>query len=376
MTEKRLEIVPLQEWGLPDTEKPLVIAGPCSAETEEQVLETARQLKETGRVTVYRAGIWKPRTRPNAFEGVGSKGLPWLQKVKRETGLLVSTEVANIKHVYEALKFGIDILWIGARTSANPFAMQEIADALKGVDIPVLVKNPIIPDLELWIGAIERISNAGISRIGAIHRGFANYEKTIYRNLPHWQIPIDLKYRIPSIPLINDPSHISGNAELIYDLSQQAMDLNFDGLIIESHIRPHEAWSDARQQVTPARLAELLNRLIIRQPLPGNKKTLDELGELRKIINILDDQLLVTLEQRMKVAQKIGHYKKKNNITILQNKRWEDIIRKMLEKGKQKGLRPETINKIFKAIHQESINHQVEIMKNGNRKAPYSGYTF
>ncbi len=359
----KLDILPLAEWGLPYKEKPLVIAGPCSAETEEQVLETARQLKETGRVTVYRAGIWKPRTRPNSFEGVGSKGLPWLQKVKNETGLMVSTEVANIKHVYEALKYGVDILWIGARTSANPFAMQEIADALKGVDVPVFVKNPITPDLELWIGAIERIFNAGIKRVGAIHRGFATYEKTIYRNLPHWQIPIDLKNRMPGLPILNDPSHISGKSELIFDISQQAMDLNFDGLIIESHRNPAEAWSDARQQVTPYELAEILSRLIIREPVPHNPKVLDELGELRSIINILDDQLLVTLEQRMKVAEKIGHYKKKNNITILQSKRWEDIINKMLEKGRQKGLSEETINNIFKAIHQESIARQTRIMK-------------
>jgi chorismate mutase len=359
----KLDILPLSEWGLPYKEKPLVIAGPCSAETEEQVLETAVQLKNTGRVTVYRAGIWKPRTRPNSFEGVGSKGLPWLQKVKAETGLLVSTEVANIKHVYEALKYGVDILWIGARTSANPFAMQEIADALKGVDVPVFVKNPITPDLELWIGAIERIFNAGIKRVGAIHRGFATYEKTMYRNLPHWQIPIDLKNRMPGLPILNDPSHISGNSDLIFDLSQQAMDLNFDGLIIESHRNPSEAWSDAKQQVTPDELAEILSRLIIREPVPHNPKVLDELGELRSIINILDDQLLVTLEQRMKVAEKIGRYKKKNNITILQSKRWEDIINKMLVKGAQKGLSKETINDIFKAIHQESIKRQNAIMK-------------
>ncbi len=362
MTEK-LDILPLQEWGLPYSEKPFVIAGPCSAETEEQVIETAIALKKTGRVHVFRAGIWKPRTRPNSFEGVGSKGLPWMQRVKEETGLLTSTEVANVKHVYEALKYGIDILWIGARTSANPFAMQEIADTLKGVDIPVFVKNPITPDLELWVGAIERIRNAGINRVGAIHRGFATYEKTIYRNLPHWQIPIDLKNRIPGLPMLNDPSHITGKSEMIYDLSQQAMDLNFDGLIIESHRNPEEAWSDARQQVTPDELNEILSRLIIRQPVPDNQSVMDELGELRNIINILDDQLLVTLEQRMKVAEKIGRYKKKNNITILQSKRWEDIINKMLEKGKQKGLHEETINAIFKAIHQESINRQTEIMK-------------
>ena len=363
MKKDKEPMLPLNEWGLPYTGKPFVIAGPCSAETEEQVLETALKLKKTARVSVYRAGIWKPRTRPNSFEGVGSKGLPWLQKVKNETGLLVSTEVANIKHVYEALKYGVDILWIGARTSANPFAIQEIADALKGVDIPVFVKNPITPDLELWVGAIERIKNAGIKRVGAIHRGFPSYEKTIYRNIPHWQIPIDLKNRFPGIPMINDPSHISGNAALIYDLSQQAMDLNFDGLIIESHRNPSEAWSDANQQVTPDELAEILSRLIIREPDPHNKKVMDELGELRSIINILDEQLLVTLEQRMKVTEKIGHYKKENNITIYQSKRWEEIIGRMLDKGKRKGISEETINNIFKAIHQESIERQTKIMK-------------
>jgi chorismate mutase len=359
----KMELKPINEWGINYKEKPFVIAGPCSAETEEQVLETAKLLAATGKVSVYRAGIWKPRTRPNSFEGVGSKGLPWLQKVKKETGLLVSTEVANIKHVYEALKYGVDVLWIGARTSANPFAMQEIADALSGVDIPVFVKNPINPDLELWVGAIERIYNAGIRRLGAIHRGFATYEKTVYRNLPHWQIPIDLKNRIPGITVLNDPSHISGNSALIHDLSQQAMDLNFEGLIIESHVNPKEAWSDAKQQVTPNELAEILSRLIIRQPVPNNNKVIDELGELRSIINILDDQLLVTLEQRMKVADKIGEYKKKNNITILQSKRWDDIINKMLERGKQKGLSNEIINNVFKAIHQESIRRQTDIMK-------------
>ncbi len=363
MTEKIEGVLPLKDWGLNYNERPFVIAGPCSAETEEQVLETARLLKKTGRVSAYRAGIWKPRTRPNSFEGVGSKGLPWLQRVKKETGLMVSTEVANVKHVYEALKFGIDILWIGARTSANPFAMQEIADSLKGVDIPVFVKNPINPDLELWIGAIERIKNAGIKRIGAIHRGFATYEKTMYRNLPTWQIPIDLKNRCPELPILNDPSHITGNASLIYDISQQAMDLNYDGLIIESHVNPEKAWSDAKQQVTPDELAEILSRLVIREPDPRNQKVIDELGELRSIINILDDQILVTLEQRMKVAEKIGRYKKENNITIFQSKRWEEIISNMIEKGEQKGLEKETINKIFKAIHQESINRQTRIMK-------------
>lgn len=358
-----MKITGLNGWGLKkEINRPFLIAGSCSAETEKQVLETATELAKTGNVDVFRAGIWKPRTRPNYFEGVNSKGLAWLKKVKKETGLPVATEVANVKHVYEALKSGVDILWIGARTSASPFAMQEIADALEGVDVPVLIKNPINPDLELWIGAIERIYNAGITKIGAIHRGFSNYEKTIYRNLPYWQIPIDLKSRISNIPIINDPSHIGGDSRLLYDLSQQAMDLNFDGLMIESHINPKEALSDAKQQITPNELVELLSRLIIRKPVIENTKLLDELGELRNNIDILDDQILVSLEQRMKIAEKIGNYKKKNKITILQNKRWEEIINNIIQKGKSKGLSKESINTIFKAIHQESICHQIKIM--------------
>ena len=359
-----MNIKHINNWGLNrDTTRPVLIAGPCSAETEEQVIQTAKALAENQKVDIYRAGIWKPRTRPNAFEGVGNKGLAWLQRVKKETRLPVCTEVASANHVYEALKFGIDLLWIGARTSANPFAMQEIADALKGIDVPVLIKNPINPDLELWVGAIERIYNAGITRIGAIHRGFSNYEKTIYRNLPQWQIPIELKSRIPEITLLNDPSHIGGKSELIPEISQEAMDLNFDGLMIESHINPAKALSDARQQITPNELNTLIKQLIIRKPNVGDSNTLHELAELRSKINILDDQLLVTLEQRMKIAEKIGDYKKRNNLTILQNKRWEDIIYSMIKKGKQKGISRITINRIFKAIHQESINHQKEIMK-------------
>lgn len=354
----------LDNWGLKnDLERPMLIAGPCSAESEEQVIQTARELAKNNMVDVYRAGIWKPRTRPNAFEGVGSRGLAWLKRVKEETRLPVCTEVANTTHVYEALKFGMDIVWIGARTSANPFAMQEIANALRGIDIPVFVKNPITPDLDLWIGAIERIYNAGITRIGAIHRGFSNYEKSMYRNLPQWQIPIELKSRIPEIPLLNDPSHIGGKSELIFDLSQQAMDLNFEGLMIETHLNPDMALSDARQQITPLKLQNIIDRLIIRKPMTNNEKVLNELSELRSKINILDDQLLETLEQRMKIAEKIGVYKKKNNLTILQNKRWEDIIFNMIKKGKEKGISRSAINRIFKAIHQESINHQTEVMK-------------
>ena len=359
-----MDIKKLNDWGLKqDVKRPMLIAGPCSAESEEQVLQTAHELAKNNKVDVYRAGIWKPRTRPNAFEGVGSRGLAWLRRVKQETRLPVCTEVANTTHVYEALKFGIDILWIGARTSANPFAMQEIADALKGIDIPVFVKNPITPDLDLWIGAIERIYNAGITRVGAIHRGFSNYEKTMYRNLPQWQIPIELKSRIPEIPILNDPSHIGGKSELIFDLSQQAMDLNFEGLMIETHLNPKSALSDARQQITPQQLKEVIDKLVIRKPMTDDQKVLNELEELRSKINILDEQLLVTLEQRMKIAEKIGVYKKKNNLTILQNKRWEDIIYSMIKKGKEKGISRLAINRIFKAIHQESINHQTEVMK-------------
>ena len=336
------------------------MAGPCSAESEEQVLETARKIAELG-VPVFRAGIWKPRTRPNAFEGVGSVGLPWLQEVKKQTGMLVSTEVANVKHVYEALKYGIDIIWIGARTSANPFAVQEIADSLRGVKMPVFVKNPVNPDVDLWIGAIERINQAGIEQIAAIHRGFSSYEKTIYRNAPHWQVPIELRRRIPDLPIITDPSHICGNRELIYDISQKAMDLNFDGLIIETHHNPDKAWSDASQQLTPEALKTVLDRLILRDPEVDEELMLT-LAELRDNIDKLDDRLIGLIEERMKVVENIGRYKKENNITILQNKRWDDMLRSRLILGERKGLSEDFINKVFRAIHQESINKQTRIM--------------
>jgi chorismate mutase len=345
--------------------RPFLISGPCSAETEEQVMETARQLATIDKVSVYRAGIWKPRTRPNSFEGVGSEGLKWLRRVKQETGLLVGTEVANEKHVYEALKYGIDMLWIGARTSVNPFTVQEISDALQGVDVMVLVKNPINPDLDLWIGAIERIARAGITRIGAIHRGFSSFEKTIYRNQPNWQLPIELRRRLPDLPIICDPSHIGGARHFLYEISQKAMDLNFDGLMVESHINPAKALSDSAQQLTPNDFKELLSRLIYRSPNPSDPKLIDMLGELRQQIDIYDDHLLELLEKRMKVAEKIGQYKKENNITILQSLRWDEIIRKAVIKGKEKDLSPELIDAIFKAIHQESINHQMRVMNDG-----------
>lgn len=354
----------MDKW-LRVTSRPFIISGPCSAETEEQVMETAIQLAKIKEVSVYRAGIWKPRTRPGAFEGAGSKGLKWLRKVKEETGLLVGTEVANEKHVYEALKYGIDLLWIGARTSVNPFTVQEIADALNGVDVIVLVKNPINPDIDLWTGAIERIAKAGITKLGAIHRGFSTYEKTNYRNQPNWQLPIELRRRIPGLPIICDPSHIAGAREYLFEISQKAMDLNFDGLIIESHVDPDNAWSDAAQQLTPANLQVLLRKLVLRNPDTSDPKLLDVLGELRQQIDIFDDHLLDLLEKRMNIAETIGKFKKENNITVLQSTRWDEIIRKAVSKGESRGLSAEFIDILFKAIHQESINHQMKVINNG-----------
>lgn len=340
--------------------KPIFMAGPCSAETEEQVMNTARPLAEMG-IKIFRAGIWKPRTRPSAFEGVGPVGLKWLQRVKKETGMLVATEVANVKHVYEALKYGVDIIWIGARTSANPFAVQDIADSLRGVNIPVMVKNPVNPDVDLWIGAIERINNAGIRRMAAIHRGFSSYDRTLYRNVPQWQIPIELRRRIPRMPIITDPSHICGNRELLFDISQKAMDLNFDGLIIETHCNPDKALSDAKQQVTPDELKKILDRLILRDPEVKEELMLT-LAVLRDQIDKLDDKVINLLEERMLVSEKIGNYKKENNITILQTKRWDDMLKSRLSLGTRKGLSEEFIIKLFRSIHQESINHQTQIM--------------
>ncbi len=355
-------LLPIQDWGLKSTERPLVIAGPCSAESEKQVLDTAKQLSENG-IQIYRAGIWKPRTRPGNFEGVGAKGLPWLKKVKEETGMLTTTEVATEKHVYEALKFGVDILWIGARSSANPFVMQEIADALEGADVPVMIKNPVNPDLDLWIGAIERIQKAGIKRIAAIHRGFSTYDKSLYRNNPQWQLAIDLKLKLPNIPLINDPSHIGGKRELLFDISQKAMDLHFDGLMIESHINPDEAWSDAKQQITPAVLEELLNNLVLRDKKSHSKSEQVELDKYRAQIDSYDNIIMGVLGDRMDVVKNIGKFKKENNITILQPNRWDELMHKNYEHGDRKGFSKKFIDRLFKAIHQESINFQTEVMK-------------
>lgn len=359
--EIHLDLEPLSSWGIKNTKRPLIIAGPCSAETEEQTVNTAMELSKRG-IEIFRAGIWKPRTRPNSFEGVGTVGLSWLRSVKKETGMLTAIEVANVRHVFEALKYGVDILWIGARTSANPFAVQEIADALNGVDIPVLVKNPVNPDVELWIGAIERINKAGINKLGAIHRGFSSYEKSLYRNVPQWQIPIELRRRMRNLPVICDPSHISGNAEYVLEISQKAMDLSHDGLIIESHLNPKKALSDAKQQLTPDQLIEILNKLVLRESKSEKKEAQSSLMELRNQIDMIDDELLNILERRMLVADNIGKVKKENNIRILQTNRWDEILNKMMLKGNKKGLSQEFIDKLFRAVHQESINHQTKIM--------------
>jgi chorismate mutase len=356
----QLDLKPFGFPGVPK-QRPLLMAGPCSAETEEQVMETARQLKEQG-IHIFRAGIWKPRTRPNTFEGVGRDGLPWMRRVKEELGMLVATEVANVNHVFESLKYGIDILWLGARTTANPFAVQEIADALKGVDIPVLIKNPVNPDVELWIGAFERLNQAGIKRMAAIHRGFSTYGKSFYRNDPHWQIPIELKRQIPNLPIITDPSHICGNRDMLFEVSQEAMDLNFDGLIIESHMNPDKAMSDAAQQITPFELRELVDSLILRKADIDNVVVAHTLDDLRRQIDKYDDRLIDVLEGRMKVAEKIGKYKKENSITILQSSRWDQLLTKRIQDGDKKGLSEDFVVKLFRAIHQESINHQTKVM--------------
>ncbi len=340
---------------------PLVIAGPCSAETEAQVLQIAHELKDSD-VTIFRAGIWKPRTRPGGFEGVGAIGLKWLQRAKAETGLLMATEVANAAHVKLALEHDIDVLWIGARTTVNPFAVQEIADALQGTDKIVLVKNPVNPDLALWIGGVERLYAAGIKKLGVIHRGFSTYEKTKYRNMPEWQIPIELQSRFPDLPLICDPSHITGKRDMIQEVSQQALDLNYDGLIIETHIDPDHAWSDAAQQVTPTVLKQIFKDLRIRNLTTDASDFQIQMAKLRTEIDAADSKLLEILGKRMQVAEKIGALKKEKNIAVLQNKRWNEILQKMTQEGSSKGLSEDFILRLFKAIHQESISHQERVM--------------
>lgn len=348
----------LKPLGLPcDKERPFVIAGPCSAETEEQVMTTAKQLASKG-CHIFRAGVWKPRTKPGGFEGNGEAALPWMKRVKEETGMLITTEVATPEHVEQALKYDIDILWVGARTTANPFAMQALADSLKGIDIPVIVKNPVNPDLELWIGAMERINQAGIKRIAAIHRGFSSYDKKIYRNLPMWQIPIELRRRIPDLPIICDPSHIGGKRELIAPLCQQAMDLGFDGLIVESHCDPDKAWSDAKQQVTPEVLDYILSLLVIR----NETVTTEGIHELRKQIDELDNSIMELFSKRMRVCREIGQYKKEHNMTVLQTSRYNEILDKRGAQGSLCGMDATFVKEVFEAIHEESVRQQMEII--------------
>ena len=340
---------------------PLVIAGPCSAETEEQVLKIAHQLKDTD-VNYYRAGIWKPRTRPGMFEGVGALGLKWLQKVKAETGMKTCTEVANAAHVKLALEHDVDLLWIGARSTVSPFIMQEIADALGETDKIVLVKNPVNPDLALWLGGIERLKTAGVKNLGAIHRGFSTYEKTKYRNIPEWQLAIEFQNRFPDLPLINDPSHITGNREMIFDVCQTALDLNFDGLMIETHFDPENAWSDAAQQVTPAKLVQIMRDLKIRKESDPEAEYNSDLSNLRAQIDVVDTQLIEMLGKRMKISDGIGALKKQKNVAVLQSNRWNQILGAMILEGESKGLSEEFVLKMFKAIHQESINHQEKVI--------------
>ncbi|MBC7617323.1 MAG: bifunctional 3-deoxy-7-phosphoheptulonate synthase/chorismate mutase type II [Pedobacter sp.] len=360
----QLNIQPLNSW-INIKNEPLLISGPCSAETEDQLLSTAHLLAATGKVSVLRAGIWKPRTRPGEFEGIGSIGLEWLKRAKAETGLPTAVEVANAKHVEEALAAGVDILWIGARSTVNPFTVQEIADALQGVDIPVLVKNPVNPDLQLWIGALERINKAGITKLGAIHRGFSSFEKSAFRNEPMWELAIQLKTLCPELPIINDPSHICGNRELIPYISQKALDLDMQGLMIESHLDPSIAWTDAKQQVTPAALAEMVNKFTLRKPESKNEEFTDKLADLRKEIDKIDDLVIQKLAERMSITQKIGEFKRDNKVTILQVNRWDEIMSKRTAFAKALKLDVNFTEKFLELVHGESIRRQTEIMNAG-----------
>lgn len=356
-TENTNKEVVIEKWN----KRPLIISGPCSAETEEQVIETATRLAKTGKVDMLRAGIWKPRTRPGTFEGMGVKALPWLKKARELTGIPTAVEVATAKQVEDALSFDVDVLWIGARTTVNPFSVQEVANALRGVDIPVLVKNPINPDLELWLGAVERVAKAGIERIGLIHRGFSSYGNTEYRNAPMWHLAIEMKRRNENLPIINDPSHICGRRDILLEVAQKAVDLDYDGLMIEAHIDPDNAWSDANQQITPEQLGAMLDEIIWRKEDVQSEEFHAALEKLRQQINHLDDELMFILSQRMKVAEKIATYKKDNNITILQTKRWNEILDRACKKGEKLGLSKEFITKYFDAVHLESISHQTKI---------------
>lgn len=360
--EKNMDIAKLTDWGLSEDQvKPLIIAGPCSAESEEQVLETARQLSEMN-IPVFRAGIWKPRTRPGCFEGVGAIGLQWLKKVKEETGMKTAIEVANPTHVFEAIKTGVDILWIGARTAVNPFAIQEIADSLRGLDIPVILKNPVNPDIDLWLGGIERLYNAGLTKIAALHRGFSGLENSPLRNEPQWQLPIELRRRMPNLPLICDPSHICGRRDLLSSIAQKAMDLDYQGLMIETHCNPDVAKSDKDQQVTPEVLKHIIDGLVIRNTESSDANFQKKLAELRADIDRLDSSLLELLGTRMKIVKQVGELKKDNNVTVLQSGRWDEIVKRVHIRAEKYGFSKEFTDTMFKSIHQESIRLQEEIM--------------
>ena len=362
MADKKLEIIPMYEWGMFTEPKPSVVAGPCSAESEEQVMETAKGLKEMG-INVFRAGIWKPRTHPGCFEGVGAVGLKWLQRVQKEYGLKVATEVAGEKHVAECLKHGVDMVWLGARTTANPFLVQEIADVLKGTDIPVLVKNPVNADLDLWIGALERLSRAGIKKLGVIHRGFSTFDKIKYRNDPQWQVAIELRSRYPELPFFVDPSHMGGSRDYIQEISQRSLDLGFEGLMIESHCNPAVALSDAKQQLTPDELSDLLyNQVVVRDKDSDAPQWKENIDQLRAKIDVIDENIVYALGSRMNVSRKIGEYKKENNIAIIQTARWANVFSKVLEKGKEYGLSEKFLSDVFTAIHEASVEVQNEII--------------
>ncbi|QKZ15578.1 chorismate mutase [Spirosoma sp. KUDC1026] len=363
-----LTVEPLGSW-IDTNGKPLIIAGPCSAETEDQLVETARQLKELNAVHVIRAGVWKPRTRPGSFEGMGEAALPWIQRAKAETGLPFAVEVATPEHIELALKYGVDILWVGARTTVNPFNVQEIADALRGVDVPVLVKNPVNPDLALWVGAFERLAGAGITKLGAIHRGFATGEATKYRNVPMWQMAIELKSIFPQLPIIGDPSHMAGKRAYLNELAQMAMDLNYDGLIVESHIDPDKAWSDAAQQLTPAAFGEMLDHLQIRQVESQNLEFQSVMEQSRRNIDNVDRQIVEMLAARMALVERLAEYKRDNNVTLFQPDRWKEILQSRADLGKKLNLYPEVVEEIYKIIHMESIRKQTEIMNSSVQNA-------
>lgn len=356
-----LNITPIENH-LENPRWPLLLAGPCSAESEEQMLDTARQLKESKRISYFRAGVWKPRTRPGAFEGMGVVALKWLQAVKRETGLPTACEVATPEHVELALKYDVDLLWVGARTSANPFSVQDIADSVKGSNVAILVKNPVNPDLQLWIGALERINRAGITKLAAIHRGFSSHEKTVYRNEPMWNIAIELKTLCPQLPIICDPSHIAGKRELVPLVAQKSLDLNMDGLMVEVHNNPCVAKSDAEQQLVPKDFAQMIHALQLREITPANSALRTELDDYRRQIDMLDDSIFQTLGKRMEMSKKIGQYKKDNNVMVLQLNRWEEILQKRVQFGQAMGLREDFSKKLLELVHEESINLQTEIM--------------